>query len=592
MNRNPLALPSIKSAALRAILRTVAGLKPLEAIYNRWLSRPTADCAEPSATEFIDFSLESLGCQAEVHGEAVMASYPSDGPLIIVANHPYGGLEGLLLTRLLLTVRPDLKVLTNEILLMIPELRDVFIGVDVLAEGAASKNSRGIRQTAKHLAQGGALLIFPAGTVSRLQLPSGQISDAPWSTMIARLARKYSAPVAPVFVAGRNPMPFYWSGVIHPRLRTLMLPRVMRSKKGRQIPLVFGDLIPASDLQKMDNEAVATAFMRLSCMMLEPSPLAAATSDLDASVPIRADRETDQIVAHLETLSDCVLHEQNNFVLYCAPYDALGPVMEQLAIERERTFRQVDEGTGRELDSDCFDPHYVHLLIWDSAAQKIAGGYRLGKTNEIARQLGIDALYTQSLFKYDKKFLDSLGGTIEVGRSFVTPDYQRNPRVLDLLWKGIGRFVVQNPGYHTLFGSVSISKQYSQLATLLLKETFLTHYGASGDIQKQVKARKPFEAAREPWTRTQLAMLSEIPIINKLVGRIDAGRSIPVLIRHYLSLNGRFVSFTVNEGFNDALDGLILVDLRATPERYLKRYMGPEGMALFQAKHGLLKNAA
>ena len=297
---------------------------------------------------------------------------------------------------------------------------------------------------------------------------------------------------------------------------------------------------------------------------------------------IQEDVSTDTIVAHIETLQDFRLYDQGVFSLYCVPYAQMGPVMTQLSIEREHTFRAADEGTGKELDSDQFDPHYMHLFIWDTEARKIAGGYRLGKTDEIARTLGLDGLYSHSLFDYDQDFLKMMDRSIEVGRSFVTAAYQRNPAALDLLWKGIGRYVAANPEYHTLFGCVSISRQYSRLASALLTETFLMNYGVDATVAQNIRARVPQRTMDKPWTTRQLASFSEIPIINKLVGRIDTGKSIPILIRHYLTLNGRFVSFTVNNQFNNSLDGLILVDLRKAPERYLKRYMGQEGLGIFQ----------
>lgn len=584
---NPFALNQVKSPFLKWLIRKVSKIDVLERCYEAWLNADHSKRNGEHIDAFIEHSLNCLDVRSEVVNEALLKEIPAHGPFIFVSNHPLGGLDGLLLTQLLRRARPDLKVLTNELLSGIKEFEDVFIGVDVLNPSRQQHNARGIRKVAQHLGAGGALLIFPAGTVSTLRLPSLALTDAPWSAIVSKLARKYSAPVMPIFIGGRNSMLFYLSGYIHKRLRTLLLPRAMIRKQLEPIKLHLGATISASDLRRFTDDVTAMHYLRVCCKVLK-SPqvkeVLIAQGHLDA---VKDDLSVEQVSGHIETLGDFLLYQQGTFSLYCAPHSPLGPVMEQLAIERERTFRQVDEGTGRELDSDRFDPHYMHLFLWDTAAQKIAGGYRMGKTDEIIRASGLAGLYSHSLFEYKAKFLEEMGKTIEVGRSFITKDYQRNPAALDLLWKGIGRFVMRNPEYHTLFGCVSISRQYSSLVSAMLTETFLSNYGADDSIMRNVKPRIPIEEVEKPWTPLQIASLSGIPIINKLVGRIDAGKSIPVLIRHYLALNGRFISFTVNSGFNQSLDGLIMVDLRQSPDRYLKRYMGAAGLNHFRTSSGV-----
>ena len=259
-------------------------------------------------------------------------------------------------------------------------------------------------------------------------------------------------------------------------------------------------------------------------------------------------------------------------------------MMKQIAIEREKSFRAVGEGTGRELDSDHFDPHYWHLWAWDKQQGKIVGAYRVGKTNEILREHGVDCLYSHSLYQFDSRFISKLGNTIEVGRSFVAIDYQRHTKTLDLLWRGIGAFVAQNPGHHTLYGCVSISNEYSSLARAFLADTMMANFAVGNDLRQQVRPRAPFQVSKKPWSPEVLTSLNSIAIINKLLGNLDQGKRMPILLRHYLALNGRFASFTVNHGFNNSLDGLIFVDLRQAPERYLNRYLGKEGAELFRQR--------
>jgi putative hemolysin len=511
---------------------------------------------------------------------------PKTGPLVIVSNHPLGALEGMLLSRLLLTVRADLKVLANELLLRIPEFDQLFIGVDVLSGDAQARNSGGIRQLHRHLADGGAALIFPAGTVSTIQSWNDDIHDAPWHPMVARLALKHGAACVPLFVHARNSQNFYRAGLIHKRLRTALLGRAMLAQRGKSIALSVGQVIDCTELAALDDAQSAIQYLRLCCEQLGrgDSQATATTAGTDAQQTIRHDVDSAQLQAQMDALSEFQVASHRDFAVYCAPYAALGCVMEQIAISRERTFREVAEGSGKELDEDRFDPHYWHLWIWDHKAKQLVGGYRVRKVDA---DTPMEQLYSRSLYHYDQAFLQKLGAAIEVGRSFVCSAYQRQPHALDLLWKGIGAFVVQNPGYHTLFGCVSISQAYSQIARQLLAETFLFHYGADASIRKSVAPAAPLSNTRKSWDSTLLAKLIDVPILNKLIGHVSGGRSVPILIRHYLALNGRFISFTVNHGFNQSLDGLILVDLRSAPEKYIDRYLGKEGAKHFRDRHGV-----
>lgn len=587
---NPLRLEQIKNPIIRWGVKKISKIDAFEAYYDAWLEHNNNQHGH--ITEFMAFLEKRLDVKADIYNKELLDSIPRTGQFIVVANHPLGGIESLLLINILLKIRPDLKVLANKMLKIFPQSKDFLIGVDVINKDKQRENAEGMREASRHLSGGGAMLVFPAGMVSQIKLPSMHIVDPPWSPMITRLARKYDAPIMPIFVGGRNSIWFYLSGYVHKRLRTMLLPREMVNKGGESIPLHIGETIPVSDIHRLNKDEIATCYIRLCCKVLKESSANEPEKESLHMNAIKNDVAADIVSAHLQSLEHRLICDQDKFACYCVPYDELGPVMEQLAIEREHTFRGVDEGTGRELDSDYFDPHYWHLFLWDKEKQKIAGGYRIGITNDIIKDQGLGGLYSHSLFKYNQKFVEGMGSTIELGRSFVTPDYQRQPKALDMLWKGIGHFVAQNPQYHTLFGCVSISQQYSRLGSALLTETFLSHYGVENSIQRKVKARKPISNLETPWSKTQIKALAEIPVLNKLVGRIDTGKSIPVLIRHYLALNGRFVSFTVNEGFNHSLDGLIIVDLRNTDEKYLKRYMGAEGFEKFQALWADQKNAA
>ncbi|GIL03356.1 MAG: hemolysin [Alphaproteobacteria bacterium] len=583
---NPLDLP-IRNGFVKRAVERATGLGVLKGWYQDWLDR-----APPmrNGAAFLDYTLGRLGCELRLEHDDRLDQVPRAGPVLFVANHPLGGLDGMLLARRLLAVRPDLKVLANEVLMIFPEFADLFIGVDVLSDDNRRANTRGIRELTRHMAGGGAVLIFPGKTVSRLRPPKLAIADPAWTETTGRLARRFGAVCVPIHVRDRNALSFYLAGLVHRRLRTALLVRAMLAKAGQSIRGVVGAPIGADEMARFADARSATDFLRMSCDVLAGAADEGGASPVVSA--IRADVPEPELRREMARLAEYELVADGPLKVFCAPHARLGRVMDQIAIARERTFRAVDEGTGKECDSDRFDPYYWHLWAWDDAAGKVAGAYRLGRTDEIIRMHGLKNLYSRSLYHYDLDFMRQMGRAIEVGRSFVAISYQRHPKVLDLLWKGIAEFLARNPGYHTLFGCVSISSRFSTIARAFLADTFLRHYGADVNLCRRVAPTEPLRLGDRPWSDELIAAASEIPIINKLLGRIDNGKKVPVLIRQYLALNGRFISFSVNRGFNNSLDGLIVVDLRNAPARYLKRYFGAERVDHILSNMGKGREAA
>lgn len=578
---SPLAI-ALQPSWLRKLVMRFTGLDQLAAYYARWLRQQPFPSASQAGV-FLDFVLDSFGVSVDWQQAGRLQQIPRSGPLLVVSNHPLGAMEGMLLTRALLRIRPDVKVLANRLLLRFPEFREVFIGVDVLTDTQRKANALALIQASRHLEQGGVLVMFPAGTVGQQNQWSGRVSDRPWNKLAGYLCRRHRCACLPFYVRAHNRRRFYLSGLIHKRLRTALLAREMLAKCNQRIPIAVGRLVEYAELAPLGDDDSRTQYLRTCCKLLGADRVV--DTDTEAvHKPLAANLDPALIRRELSRLESRRLLQMAGMSLYCAPYAELGPVMEQIAISRERTFRAVSEGTGQELDLDHFDPYYWHLWAWDDEAGRLVGGYRLGKVDEIIAAHGLQALYSYSLYHYDKAFIKRLGRSIEVGRSFVTPEYQRHTRVLDLLWRGIGRFMLANPDDHTLFGCVSVSREYSPLAQAFIEDIMRKHFTAAPEYIHGVKAKTPLRVAFKPWSEAAIEPLSNIPVINKLLGRIDSGKTIPILIRHYLALNGRFVSFTLNTGFNDSLDGLIIVDLRKTPERYLARYMGKQRAKQFLNK--------
>ena len=569
---NPCRLP-IRPRPIAALLEIVLGLRPLAAVYD---GRP----ANANPIEFLDYALKALGVTIDLKNKECLEEIPKTGPVLIVANHPLGGLEGMAIAREIARVRPDIQVLTNELLRRIPELAPIFIGVNVLSKDAASANVGGIKQVHSHLKNNGAILLFPAGMVSAYEPGHRRIQDREWNRLAGQLVKRYGCTTVPVNVSGRNSGYFYTAGRIHPRLRTILLPRQLANKKNYRLPLKLGRPIPATELRLLESPQAITDYLRVSTDALagdiQPRkvPVMAGIDELD---PLASEREVDEAIAALE---EHRLLEHEEFDVYCAPFAALGAIMEQIAIAREITFRSVGEGTGLSRDSDEFDPHYLHLFLWDKERKCIAGAYRVGLVDEIVAKYGVKGLYTRSLYRYDESFIRKLGSAIEMGRSFIHPDYQRRPVSLNLLWRGIGKILVTHPQYHTLFGSVSISREYSDLARSLIADTMLTNFRAQ-EYAELVQPLTPHKVDNRVWSQKMLAELANVKMLGKLVGRCDPGKAVPVLLRHYLSLNGRLICFNIHSGFNESLEGLIVVDARKTDLKTLGRFLGAEGLATF-----------
>ena len=579
---NPCRLP-LKPRVLASALESLLGLKPLAKVY---------DCRPPNCDpfEFLDYTLDALGIDIAIDEEALLEEVSKTGPVLIVANHPLGGLEGMAIAKVIGKYRPDLQVLTNELLRQIPELAPIFIGVNVLSSNAAAGNVGGIKKVHNHLKNDGAILLFPAGMVSTYEFSHRRIQDREWNRLAGQLLKKYECSCTPVYVGGRNSNYFYGAGLVHPRLRTLLLPRQLANKQGFTLPLTIGRSIPSQELRLLQNPVAVTQYLRVATDALQKSVGLSQPAKPEMLSELSPEENSDELRRAVAKMTDLRIVEHDDLDVYFAPYERLGPVMVQIAIAREKTFRAVGEGTGFSQDSDEFDPHYRHLFLWDKTECRIAGAYRVGLVDEIVATHGVEGLYSRSLYKYDNAFIQQLGSAIEMGRSFIHPDYQRRPVSLSLLWRGIGQVLVKMPRYHTLFGSVSISREYSDLARSLIADTLLTNFEAK-EFSQLVEPINPLKVMNRVWTDDMLAELANVKMLSKLIGRCDPGKAMPVLLRHYLSLSGKVVCFNIHPSFNNSLEGLIIVDTRNTEQKTLIKFLGAEGLKYFLSFHEV-KNTA
>jgi putative hemolysin len=273
-------------------------------------------------------------------------------------------------------------------------------------------------------------------------------------------------------------------------------------------------------------------------------------------------------------------------------------VIEEIGRLRELSFRAANEGTGKPQDLDRFDAYYQHLFIWNAKAAEIVGAYRVGATDRILERHGRRGLYSSTLFDSRMEFFRRLGPALELGRSFVRPEYQRSYSPLLLLWKGIGGFIARHPRYRMLFGPVSISRDYSDLSRRLIATTLLAHSQAK-DLALMVKPRHP--ANLRPvrvhgcGSAQNQACILDFKEMCSVIADIEfKQRDVPVLLRHYLNLGGQILAFNIDRNFGRVMDGLIVVDLTQTDPKTLQRFMGTVAATAFLAYHasGYYPNSA
>jgi putative hemolysin len=578
---------AIRSPIRRGMYRVVE--KPLEHLLSipavNQLFTESRNSQEPS---YFSTGLRLLNVSYQLSPEDV-AKIPLHGPLVVVANHPFGAVDGLILGDLLTRVRPDARLLGNRLLGRIPEMRPHIIPVNTFGD-AAHENVASLRSAFKWLRQGGALAVFPAGVVSHLHVGQACVADPAWNRSVAWLIRNTGATAITVFFDGRNSNLFQVSGLIHPLLRTALLPSELLKRRNSRIAVRVGRPIEPTKIARYADDENLVQYLRFKTYMLKerdnpvrprfsPAQPTVTPQPLPRGIPPRLlEWELGQLGPGAE------LARQGDYRVLLLTGEQAPRVLDEIGRLREETFRAVQEGTGRARDLDEFDRHYLQLVLWNQSKREIVGAYRIGRSDLILARAGVRGLYTSTLFKFAPGFLEKLGPALELGRSFVRTEYQGHATPLALLWRGIGEFLVRHPQYKTLFGPVSISRSYSELSRRLMLE-FLTREHGSGPLAGRVKARRPPKDRLARAERALFAgLLRDVDDLSLLVAEIESdGKGVPILLRHYLRLNATLLGFNLDPEFGHCLDGLIMVDLRRSDPKLLKRFMGDEGYRKFCA---------
>ncbi|MFH1138554.1 MAG: GNAT family N-acyltransferase [Pseudomonadota bacterium] len=517
---------------------------------------------------------------------------PREGPVIVTANHLYGQADAWVLAKALLSVRTDVRIIIRGRAQGAPGSESIWVWNPVEAKPAAI-----LAEAEDWLKRGGVLGIFPAETPRTLVHLKRKNRDKSWDPLLADLIGKTNAQVLPAVLTNPRAGMFHLLG-----LAARSRPLAVRFPKGipglglTVVEVGIGNVIPFSRLNRFESGDKLIEYLRLKTNMLgrrdnKPGQAKALSRTGEAGKdfqPIAPPVDPEALAGEIAGLpGDSLLVESGKFRVFEAEASSIPLLIREIGRLREVTFREVGEGTGLALDTDVFDRYYRHLFLWNSQDKELVGGYRLGLSDKIVQGYGKEGFYTYTLFKYSKRFIEEISPALELGRSFVRPEYQKTYQALMLLWKGIGEFVARRPRYKILFGPVSITSDYHSASRHLIA-AYLRENIHRDDLARLVKPRNPLQK-REALGRdinAALPLLQDIHELSDLVSDIeDDSKGIPILLKQYVKLGGKSLCFNVDQNFQDVLDALILVDLTQTDNRILERYMGHEGARTFGEYH-------
>lgn len=548
------------------------------------------------------FRLERLLTEMRIRTRIEAADWariPVRGPVVVVANQPHGIIDGAILSTVLTQVRPDVKVLTHFLFSDIPELQRLCIFVDSFqTDRSLEANRKALREAMEWLQQGGMLAMFPAGQAPHWQMPVTQIADPGWDTTAVRLIRRTGAVALPVHFCGHSGFGPQILGMVHPKLRSAFLLQEFLRQAGKAVEVRVGSALSLDAIVNLDDDGEATEYLRWRTNLLARrsremnSKPSAPRSIFPARIkePVADAVSAETLALEIESLPALNrLAENGDLSVYVATAVEIPNALLEIGRLRELTFRKAGEGTGKCRDLDSFDQYYWHVLLWNSAKRELVGAYRAGSTAHILKTRGVAGLYTSTLFRYDQGLFEKLGPALELGRSFVRPEYQRQYAPLLLLWKGIARLAALHPEAAVLFGAVSISNDYNAASREMIYRFFEARMQRD-DLSAMVEPRRPFRTSllRRWDCRSMCRALHDIEELSQPITDIEAdGKGLPILLRQYAKIGGKLVGFNVDRKFSNVLDGLVVVDLRQTDPAVLDRYMGREATATFRRIHGL-----
>lgn len=555
-------LRGVTGDILASIILHITGLQRINKRYSR--------VANISGREFTGALLKEFNVSFEIN-EKELEYIPQDGPFIVVSNHPFGAVDGIILLHIFGSVRPDIKFLTNFVLSHIPNLTEFFLPVNPFTDKPDLAGSfSGLRTAMETLKNGGGLALFPAGEVSTTYGTS-IIKDKEWQPSIIKLIKISGVPVVPVYFHGTNSRFFHWIGKIHPILRTARLPGELLNKQNRSIRMCIGRPVSQTEISEFKDLKELGMHLRSRSYALEANIRKEVKNETRIDLePIALPKNRRAMQKEINSLApEKHLFTTGNYSCYLTDSKSIPLMMHELGRRREEAFRAVGEGTGRPLDLDEYDSYYKHLILWDKQKTRLVGAYRLGFGAEIMKSKGVKGFYTQTLFSYEKPFEKVLSESLELGRSFVVLDYQKEALPLVLLIKGLFYSVVTNKEIKYLLGPVSISSWYPKFYRSLMIHYIKSNHSA-GEIEKYVIPRNPFfpDYLRTSPEHLLAGKMDTLEKFDRFMLRLSNNEyRLPTLVKKYLKINCKIVTYNVDPDFNYCVDGLVLLDIAQTSKQ-------------------------
>lgn len=549
------------------------------AIFFKYVQKFTKDqeFKNLKGVEFVQRVIEKLNTQID-YSQEELQKIPQKEPFIIISNFPYGGLEAFLLIQVLNQIRTDLKVVGDFRYYYLPQLSE-----NIIPFNPNTKNKKHFISCTKkilnHISNGGCIVFFPALHTSPLNKKINNIIDVKWDKKIIRIIKKINVKIIPIYFNDTFGKIYNFLGKIHPIFQTFLIEKQIKKIEDKTINFRIGNQLKPEDLKKFVDSKRYTRFLRAKIYILgaknkidlEKFYKYQANTHLKNAEEIAPETSPLLIEQQIEAAKQkYLLYAQNNFEIICAPTNEIPDVLTEIGRLREITFRSVGEGTNKSLDLDEYDIYFNHLIIWDNENKKIVGAYRIGLGDQIIERHSINGFYISSLFKFSKKIMPILMQSLEMGRSFITQEYQRKPLSLFMLWKGILFFLLKNPQYRYLVGPVSISQNFTELSKNLIVQYF-SKYHWDTKLAKLVKPRKKYKLKVKADKKIILEDIgNDINKLDKYIQEIEPGSRIPVLFKKYMGLGAKTIAFNVDPLFNNCLDGLMVFDIFDVPIDTLK----------------------
>jgi putative hemolysin len=533
--------------------------------------------------DFLNALLEDLKIDFEIPKED-FKRLPKDGAYITISNHPLGGIDGILLLKLMLEKEPNFKIIANFLLHRIDPMKPYIMPVNPFENHKNAKSSVvGIKETFRHLKDGKPLGMFPAGEVSTYK--DGKLMvDKPWEEGAIKVIRKAQVPVVPIYFHAKNSWFFYFLSKFSDTLRTAKLPSEVFSQKSRAIKVRIGKPISVAEQNEHTSIEEYSEFLRRKTYMLA-NPFEKETHFLPTpslKLPkspkkIVNGASQDKMVLEINLLreKDDRLLQSKNYEVFFAEAKDIPNILHEIGRLREITFREVGEGTNESIDLDSYDTYFRHLFLWDTDAKKVAGAYRMGLGSEIYPKYGVNGYYLTDLFRFQPELHDMLHHSIELGRAFVIKEYQQKPMPLFLLWKGIIHVTLRHPEHKFLLGGVSISNQFSNFSKSLMIEFMKSNF-YDPYIAQYIHPKKAFKVKLKDADKDFIFDEAEADLnkFDKIIDELEPGSlRLPVLIKKYIKQNARVVAFNVDPLFNNAIDGLIYIRISEIPDSTMKPVM-------------------